>query len=256
MRQVILGILATGVVVGATHGTIVWDAGADWSIGNGNPNGAWTYGSADYLSPGVTVDVGTFTPFALAKTAADYKDFPPDPPTPANPATLEIWQDNDLDPNANSNRAATDYNAFGITFVSNRVNLSPANGPVTLARWTAPSAGLYDIAAEFFNVQGFADDIYVYIAGAQVFASRSPDSKSVLVGTPYSTTGVALNAGDAVFFGVGNFYYTNNTGLEAIITRIPEPASSMLLGLATLLGARFRRHRAYSRCIGVHRGQS
>ena len=149
------------------------------------------------------------------------------------------------DPNIIKNTGATFTStaAGQITFNAGQVTFGPYRGP-TVARWTAQSAGTFDISASFGTVQvdNTAPFAYVFsnLAG---FGTYSQDLTS---GSWDFDQTFSLQAGEYVDFVVfgGN---TNNktTEVSALITAVPEPETYalMLAGLG-VVGFMARRRKA------------
>lgn len=136
---------------GPTH----FDAVTDFSLTNGNPNGAWTYGS---MPPGG----GSLSPYGV--------------PTPNSCGVqhLDQWEDSSsclFPPFVIGNSAGVDLGPpFGISFPPDVLLVHPAFGADTVVRWTAPLAGNYAVSGSFVGLDqtGTTTDVDVRLNGASL----------------------------------------------------------------------------------------
>lgn len=161
---------------------------------------------------------------------------------------LYLKDSGSIDPNVIYNSSASTISTgseYGdITFNSHELTFGPFLGP-TVARFTAATAGTYDISALFTPVQvaNSTPNYYVFINGVVSSALAS----SSYIGSTY------LNAGGTIDFVVfGGNSNNKTTQVDATVTAVPEPATWAMSGLATILvtGAVTRRKRK-SQIIGV-----
>ena len=215
-------------LVTAVRAALVYDLAADWAVGS-NPGGSWTYGAYGTGSGG-TLDPSTFTPF---------------PSHFANQfGGLDIWcfGGGVSDPNIEKNVTASDIVAFGIDWVPGKVAFGPKSGP-TVARWTAPATGYYDIAATYMTIQTVNNppnaEAHVYVGLTEVFDRTLTAVSEAQFGTPenYSASYVSIVAGQTVDFVVfaNGSDQTKTTAVDATITLVPEPTLAGLLALGGLL---------------------
>ncbi len=194
-----------------------WSYVADFSVGNGNPNGAWSYG----IKAPTALD-GSLNLF----------------PDSGNSGTFLYWMDV-----AHSSLGAP---ATAVNISSNWINgigpgegnLHPcANNEIATARWTAPVAGDYRVFGKFGAGDGGAVDVYVYENAASLLTQTS-----TVADVTFDTVRT-LAQGDTLDFMVGNAgsFFNDSTVLDANIEAVPEPASllAVLAGVAAL--ARRRR---------------
>ena len=224
IRILAMVLLLLGWGVRAQANTI-WDAAADYSITNGNPNGAWSYGLELIGQP--------LVPFLTGKDWTE-RGLP----------DLQAWQDVQgynpaYDPTILYNSGTTDISAFGYTWPAKTVTINnyddvgavgdpPGVGFPTVV-WTAPADGIYDIAARYKDLNNTPTyHTFVAYAVSEVFdggyiglGDVTPDWIS------YSNTGVAMTAGQSFSFVFGA---TGIYGLDFTVTQVPEPSTLALLG--------------------------
>lgn len=182
-----------------------WDAVSQFSYSN-NPNGVWSYGV--------------------------------EPPTSgSNPPVFVI-----LTSSFNSNGFAGWYTPTGAGDIA--VNLSGstqygvAPGQLTMqpdnndnadvVRWTSPMTGTINIDGQFYPGDQGIMDVAVLLDGHELFSASDSGS--------FNET-VAVQTGDTVDFTVTEGpegYGYGNTPLAATITVVPEPASAMLMAIASV----------------------
>ena len=120
-----------------------------------------------------------------------------------------------------------------------------------VARFTAPTDGVYDISASFKNSRNdeAAADVSVWFNGS-MFDSKTISGfgfDSVLLGKTAAAsaiwageyTGIPLSAGDTLDFVVSSAKTYHQVGFNAVIT--PEPFTMALLGLGGMALLRRRR---------------
>jgi hypothetical protein len=200
---------------------VTYNAAADFSITNGNPNGAWSYGTQ--------TDAGVFTAATRSRdwTARGFSD-------------IQAWDAGVDDPSVTFNSTNAPLTAFGFTWAPKSLaedgyGTNGTSGWSTV-RWTAPATALYDIAATFTDMSGGISPVetYVVVNGAANFVGHAS-----VAGVSYSAANVSLAAGDYVaFISTGNSALRAVTGVDATVTsHVPEPSVLALLvtGLLGLL---------------------
>jgi hypothetical protein len=121
------------------------------------------------------------------------------------------------------------------------INFGPGNSPAntqgldSVIRFTAPSAGLYNVALTFSNASGVATtDVHFVENGTSLFDSYININGGGQTATYANVFPLNLAAGAELDFVVGNggnTYGGDTTGLIATITELPEPSTyAMLLG--------------------------
>jgi hypothetical protein len=195
-------------------------ANASWILADGfsdlSPTNAWKFGTYSGV-----VDPTTFAPFSspLSSLSVEGK-------------TVEYRGGSTIDPNMIKNVVNSNFTTAGsgqVTFNQNKVVFGPSGGP-TVARWTAATAGLYDISADFLTVQvgNSAPDAYVYKGNMNIFTQLDFSG-----GASMSSMLVSLAQGDTIDFVVGGPGF-KSTQVDARITAVPEPASLVIWGLGAV----------------------
>jgi hypothetical protein len=209
----ILGLLFALCLLGSARALADGIAGS-FSIINGNPNGAWTYGS---------LSGSTFTPFTLPAALS---------------GTSGYWTTSGF-PEVIGNNTGAYYNSAPSStwdLPNDMLLLHPdSNGIESDVRWTAPSAGLYSIAGLFEGldfVYPTTTDVHILLNGSSLF---SDNISTYHVPSNFSLV-ESLNSGDTIDFAVGygtdGNYFGDSTGLTGSITSTPEPATFLLVGTA------------------------
>jgi hypothetical protein len=198
------GILIGIQSAGSDHKIVCWDAAKDFSISNGNPNGAWSYGCCLRRPNGTP---GPFTCYALSSTG--FLSIP-----------LVGWHSESVDPNVTFNPIEASLSKFGITWEPKQISIGPAYDFSGL-RWTAPSNGTFRVVATFTDDQvgGDGADVFILKNGSIKFHG----SPGVTLGKGCAfTSELQLNAGDHLDFMVGSGEDKNpfgdNTAVTIVIT--------------------------------------
>jgi hypothetical protein len=205
-----LGITAMALILAgslsASAQTTSWDAAVDFSA-SANPTGAWSYGWS----------AGRGSAFNLSTVAG-------------MAGGLNAWRysSSQLEPVVFYNGAPTTVTAFGTSPIpAGSLAFHPGpSGQNAVVRWTAPSAGSYNVVATFTGrdqVGPTSTDVAVLSNGGQLWAG----AVSGYLATQDFTAGLLkLNAGDTIDFTVGygsdGSYYYDMTGLSARIS-LPSP---------------------------------
>lgn len=217
--------LTTGVCWGDT-----WDAASSFEQGfvnQNNPNGVWSYGwSSNFTTPITLYD----------QTAQGIYNGP----------NAQFWLSSTHDiggsPAAEYNNGP-DFDNGNVDFLANEFLLvAGIGGEYSDLVFTAPANGSYSLASSFRGAQyGIGVVVGVVVNGNVVFNSTVTSVNQVV---PFNTD-LTLSAGDTVVLSVGPGNGTQNTGVAATFSSVPEPSSLMMLapaGFAVLL--KLRRSRA------------
>ncbi len=185
--HIITAVSALLLLAAASHAT-TWDITADFSISNGNPNGAWSYGWAN-------VDFSSFTLYTNSGNVLwGYR-----------PAWYG-WL-GDKTPYVFKNTGDT---ANGVT--SGWISIHPGSGEEpSIARWTAPAGvtGVVRILGEFLPGNSGSMDVDIRKNNSEIW--KAEDS-----GTFDLNTVVA--PGDTIDFAVFGGYFSGDTPVAATIT--------------------------------------
>jgi hypothetical protein len=192
-----------------------YDAATDFSMTNGNPNGAWTYGWSSSLTS------------ALNVYSHPYVDG----------SGNQVWDDpNHVSLGAPSVFNNPTNNQQG-TLPPHTAGFHPGSADeFSHYLWTAPTSGAFSISATFTPDDSGGTDVHVLDNGVSLF------SGNVSPGNPQSYSGVVpLLAGDKIDFAVGfgpnGTFFNDATGIAATISSVPEPGACALAtsGLVLLL---------------------
>ncbi len=218
------------VATGSAHAT-TFDAVGDFSLSNGNPNGAWSYlAGGSSLTTTSTACEGV-TGFACWNNGGALPD-------------LAIVA-------KNVTGSTLSGVPVGVTVPVNHLDLAPQDVVSVTVRWTAPAGGTYVVSGDFLGLalNEQAHSVAVDRNGVSLFNLANMDSQGQ--SDPFATT-LALAAGDTIDFivntGPGDTNQTGDgplfldTGLTATITTVPEPATATLFA-AGLLGLGFAQRR-------------
>ena len=234
------GMALLAIATGRAEAQVINELAGNYTIGS-NPNGNWTYGQYQ----GGALAPSTFLPFDDSGVVS------------SGPFAGEAYWDNSAhtsDPNIDYNTTSANINtgsgSGNIEWVAHKVTFGPYQGP-TVARWTAPSAGTYDVSAAFQTVQIvnapptayiFRDQGTTPLADIQL---TDPNNNQFGDVAKFSQV-LTLARGETIDFVIyGNNAANKTTQVDATITAVPEPAT-WLMCCAGLLGAGFacRRRRS------------
>jgi hypothetical protein len=232
------GIAAALLASSGIASAVTYDAVTDFSVTNGNPNGVWTY-----------LDNGT--PLAFTHTGQG----------PSN--NVEYWSN--TQPGVPDN-VLVGHTTSGTATLSNTVQFSTTfltidpEGHTAGVRFTAPSAGIYDIVGQFFAADTAERTHPVFIIDSlsgTIFSQTISGSQS----QPFNLM-LNLTAGETIDFLTSPMNLTDNcyfcdlsTALQASISTVdagttPLPAAMplMLTGLAGV-GLLVRRRRKLTKSL-------
>src|ERR1700730_8563167 len=210
--RILKTVISLMLVMSASGWAATYDAFADFSVSNGNPNGVWSYGwSATLFS------------------------------------SLNLYTSGVVSGDGTWNWSHPNHNMFGtpaawINPTNHQVGTVPSmtaafhpgvNDEFSHYVWTAPTTGLFSLSATFSPFDTGGTDVHILDNGVSLF------SGNVSPGNPQSfSTQLSVVAGDkidfAVGFGVDGSASNDTTGISATISEVPEPAttSSFIAGAA------------------------
>jgi hypothetical protein len=230
-------LFAGAVLVMATIGTApasasVYNAVSDFSVGNGNPNGPWAYGSG--------VGGVSFNRFASSFTS-----------TTGNLGPSSYWQATvpvDNVPLVGLNVSGSPYNFGTVMVPTGALWVHP--GPVNdvIVQWTAPAAGTYSLSASFalmdISPSGVIGEVFdngSLIYSGTLTGPGADQSTHTLGQSETFSDVVSLAAKDTLSFVVNQdgSFLNDSTALTANISSVPE-ASTWLMLILGFFGVGFR----------------
>jgi hypothetical protein len=204
--------LILGCVLSAAATTVpaqtVYDAVNDFSITS--PTGLWSYG--------YTATRGSlFLPYNQAHT-----DIPQ-----YNGPGLDMWNlvNTGIDPAFVAHNRSGELRIFlTVKHPAHLLNLHPgSSGQNSVVRWTAPSAGLYEVKGRFQSIDDFPGTTDVYVlhnSGGTLFSGLINALPGAAGGEAKFTLLIYVEANDTIDFSVGNGgngYRNDSTGMSATI---------------------------------------
>ncbi|MCC6428076.1 MAG: hypothetical protein IT435_14800 [Phycisphaerales bacterium] len=220
-----LGAALLGLVPAIASARPVYDAAADFSA-TSNPNGVWSFGYQTTLGTG----------FNLETLSGNYLG-------------VDYWlmgpTIHDLPGAFHNPSSTTNVNYGSAIFDPGMLILHPgASGEYSLARFTAPVAGSYQVNIGFIGqdlIGGTTTDVHVWVNSSSVFSGaingyHATASPGVMV--------VSLQANETIDAAVGygfNSYNADSTGLDFRVEIVPSPGAAALMGLGGLIAIRRRR---------------
>ena len=200
----------------------IFNVASDFSPTN-NPNGAWRYGWSSSLGSSFNLysDVVKLTP------------------------TIDFWYDSAKtgSPSVSHNSTATEDNSHPtITYQPSQLNFHPGYyGEYSIVRWIAPEAATYSLATMFIGIDHAGPtttDVHV-LHNNMVLFSNLINGFGASSTKSFATAGT-VQAGDTIDFAVGygsnKTYWTDSTGLDAIISTTPPAVSESVPEPSTVLG--------------------
>ena len=216
------------VVVALPNAASAYNAAGDFTLSN-NPNGVWSYGWSVTLGSTFHLDTNNTTA-AYGQNGVDgwLSGLSPE----GIPSVLY---------NTNPTQSFT---APTIAIQPGQLVLNPNNGNYAVLRWTAPSAGLFNITATFSGVSsapgGDSVDVHILDNGILIFDSTVNGSPSPTTYSGIQNLAQGATIDFAVGYGSDGSDHEDVTALAATI--VPEPSTVLLTisGLLSLLCLRKR----------------
>lgn len=230
-RQALIGFVS---LLGAASAHALVDPGSHYDNANNfstaqNPNGVWSYGYSYAVG-------GEFNAFATSASASN---------------GLQTWFTLNL-PDIGTlvyhNASLNPLSLSTATVAGLEAGFHPGIESLAIYRFTAPSAGTYNVEASFFTHDSSATGVDVYVlknGGTSLFAA--PLAHSGAYTFTFWSGGVTLAAGGTLDFVVGSAgnYLHDATGLGVQIAAVPEPQTYALLGIGLGIVGIAARRRAY-----------
>jgi hypothetical protein len=215
-----LSILAALFLLAAPSGyAATWDVTADFPGTTTNPNGAWSYGWENYVSPDPQGDFAQF----------DYFGYAPHGNSP-------FWNMTSPDRGGVWKNLGTPI--YGVN--TGEVSFAPGSaGGCAVVRWTSPIDGTVSIDGTFGAGDSFAESYYISKNNSNtwIWSKFGTYEDGAFSLTEEVTTGTTID-----FIVGGNFMF-GNTPLAATINPVPIPGAVCLLGSGLLGLAGLRRFR-------------
>lgn len=213
-----LGLAAAVALPAAAQAQL--NAGADFSIAS-NPNGAWSYGSRSLAD---LLNTGTFAAYGFSGSSGSINYWAVTPGFSV--------------PSVFKNASASPTAFATVLMQAQQLALHPgAAAEYSIVRFTAPSAGTYNVSTLFtgIDIVGSSTDVHVLVDGVSYFSG-------FVMGYADSVTfinpALQLGAGSVLEFVVGagpqgNYNYDSTSldvAVDAVpVNPVPEPASLVLM---------------------------
>jgi hypothetical protein len=208
-----------------------FDVAADFSATN-NPNGVWSYGWSSTLTSALNLYPDNGKIYEIIN--------------------IDVWADlghiSSYSPNvAHNGTGIAITHPNGVIWQPGQFSLHPGQSDeYSHARWTAPYAGTFDIAAMFTGIDfggGTTTDVHVLHNSISLFDGLVNGFGNT---SSFSTT-VSVGKGDIIDFAVGygsnQNFYNDSTALSATISAIPAPGALILGGIGAGFVGWLRRRR-------------
>ena len=216
-----LALLTAGGFAAPSAHAQAFNAAQDFSATN-NPNGVWSYGYETTLGATLNLYTNHFDPASNTKGWND----------PIALGVPAIWENFGTSPEAFADVIA----------VPGQLDFHPGpDDEFSVVRFTAPTAGLYDLNVGFAPVttNGTTTDVHILQNGASLFSGLVTGTYSAPTSAPSFTGVLTLQPGDTVDFAVGygtnGNFYDDSTGFTGGVNPVPEASSEVSLGLLLLL---------------------
>jgi hypothetical protein len=193
-------VVVVAVSAAAMARAETWDVAKDFSITNGNPNGAWSYGYSVGFSQ-FTAD----TTEGMVANGGVCPDWGP------SNQYGDIWKN------------TTSTTSFGVAPGQVSLSAGYAANAVDVVRWTAPRDMTVEVTGQFYSGDWGVMQTAIFVNGI----GQSPYWSASDHGS--FDFKLSVTSGETIDFAIYNGYTAGNTPLGATITAVPEPGTLVML---------------------------
>ena len=214
-------VTITALLIASHLPAATYNAANDFSTIS-NPNGVWSYGSST----------------ALGGTLALYVNNGPYPGYTA----FDNWHADGYPCVTHNPQPVTVTDSIGtVRLAPGQLALHPGpNGEFSVFRFTSPTTSLFNVSGSFSSVDywvGATTDVHILRNGISLLDGLLNGGFGPGTGPSFNLD-IPLNSGDQLDFAVGwgnDSINWDSTGMDALITEVPEPNSIALVGLSGII---------------------